>query len=78
MINHGQKDPAGLLDRILGFYPTIRATSVLGDDATFDRSADLMAYWERRNLELTTSGLVAGDALHFDLIAERGRCRSAV
>lgn len=78
MINHGQEDPAGLLDWILGLYPTIRATSVLGDDATFDRSADLMAYWERRNLELTTSGLVAGDALHFDLIAERGRRRSEV
>ena len=70
LINHGQKDPAGLLDRILALYPTIRATSDLGDDATFDRSANLMAYWERRNLELTTSGALPDDRLHFDLIAE--------
>ena len=73
IVNHGQTDPAGLLDRILGSYPAIRATSAYGDDATFERSVDLMAYWERRSRELTTSGTVAGDALHFDLIAEPGR-----
>lgn len=70
LINHGHNHPAQLLDRILALYPAIRATSDHGDDATFDRSADLMAYWERRNSELTTSGVVADDAFHFDLIAE--------
>ena len=74
--NLGHTDPAELLDRILALYPTMRATSAYGDDATFDRPADLMAYWEQRNQELTTSGAVAGDALHFDLIAESGHQRA--
>ena len=69
--NLGFTDPTGLLDRLLACYPAIRATSAYGDDATFDRPADLMAYWEQRSQELTASGLIAGDALHFDLIAER-------
>lgn len=77
MINHEQQDPAALLDRILSLYPCVRATSELGDDASFDRAADLLAYWERRNLELTAARRIPDDTLHFDLIAERGRPRPA-
>ena len=77
LINHGQHDPAALLDRILALYPCIRATSEYGDDASFDRARDLLAYWERRNRELTADRRIADDALHFDLIAERGRARPA-
>lgn len=72
LVNHGQEEPARLLDRLLELYPTLRATSAHGDNAVFEQSAKLMAYWERRSRELTDSGVVAGDALHFDLIAERG------
>ena len=36
MINHGQQDPAALLDRILSLYPSVRVTSEHGDDVSFD------------------------------------------
>ena len=76
MSTHGQHDPAALLDRILALYPRVRATSEHGDDASFDRAADLMAYWDRRNRELTEARRIPDDALHF-VIAERGRPRPA-
>lgn len=76
MINHQQQDPVALLDRILALYPRVRATSEHGDDASFARPADLLAYWERRNRELAGPGGIPDGALHFDLIAERGRPRS--
>ena len=75
MINHGQEDPAALLDRILSLYPCVRATSEHGDDASFDRAADLLGYWERRNSELKAARRIPDDSLHFDLIAERGQPR---
>jgi hypothetical protein len=75
MINHGEQNPEALLDRILALYPAVRATSEHGDDASFDKATDLMAYWDRRNRELTQTGLMPEDALHFDLIVERGRPR---
>ena len=75
MINHGEQDPEALLDRILALYPVVRATSEHGDDAVFDKAADLMAYWDRRNRELRDTSPIAEDALHFDLIVERGRPR---
>ena len=56
-------------------YPVVRATSEHGDDVSFDRAADLMAYWERRNRELTDTDRTPEGALHFDLVAERGRPR---
>lgn len=75
MINHGERDPEALLDRILALYPAVRATSEHGDDASFDKAADLMAYWDRRNREMTDAGRIPEDTLHFDLIVERGRPR---
>ena len=75
MINHGQQEPAALLDRILALYSSVRATSEHGDDASFDRATDLLTYWERRNRDLTDAGRIPDNALHFDLIAERGRPR---
>ena len=77
MINHGQQDPAVLIDRILALYPSVRATSEHGDDASFDKAADLLEYWDRRNRELMDATGIMDDALHFDLVAERGRPRPA-
>ena len=77
MINHGQQDPAGLIDRILSLYPCVRVTSEHGDDASFDRRADLLAYWELRNTEMNDARRIPDDTLHFDLIVERGRPRPA-
>lgn len=77
MINHGEPEPAALLDRILSLYPSVRVTSEHGDDASFERTADLLGYWERRNAELKDARLIPDDSLHFDLIAERGRPRPA-
>ena len=75
MRNHGEHDPEALLARILTLYPVVRATSEHGDDVSFDRAADLMACWERRNRELTDTGRTPEGALHFDLVVERGRPR---
>ena len=75
MINHGTQNPEVLLERILALYPAVRATSEHGDDASFDKAADLMAYWDRRNREMTDAGRIPEDTLHFDLIVERGRPR---
>ena len=77
MINHEQGDPAALLDRILSLYPRVRVTSEHGDDVSFDRAADVLGHWERRNAELKAARRIPDDSLHFDLIAERGRPRPA-
>ena len=76
MINE-QREPAALLDRILSLYPCVRVTSEHGDDVSFDRASDLLGFWEQRNAELKDARRIPDDSLHFDLIAERGRPRSA-
>ena len=70
-----QQEPAGLLDRILALYPSVRATSAFGDDERFARTDDLLEYWNRRDREVAGAGLLPEGMLHFDLIAERGRPR---
>lgn len=70
-----QHEPADLVDRILALYPSVRAISTFGDDERFARTADLLAYWRRRNREVTGAGLLPDRLLHFDLVAERGRPR---
>ena len=75
MTNHGEHDPEALLERILTLYPVVRVTSEHGDDVLFEKAADLLAYWNRRNGELTAAGTLPEGMLHFDLVAERGRPR---
>lgn len=66
------QDPIAYLDRIFALYPRVRAISHWGDDRTFARSADVMAYWEQRNREVTAAGLLPDRLLHFDLVVLPG------
>lgn len=72
---HGH-DPAALADRLFALHPRLRAISHFGDDQWFEQTADLMAYWERRNREVVAEGLLPDRLLHFDLIAPRTRTSS--
>lgn len=63
------QDPGAFLDRLFVWYPRIRAISAHGDDEVFDAPSALMAYWDRRNRELTGSGALPDRLLHFDLVA---------
>ncbi len=67
-----QQDPLAYLDRIFALYPRVRAISHWGDDRTFERPADLVAYWEQRNREVTAAGLLPDRLLHFDLVVLPG------
>jgi FkbM family methyltransferase len=67
---HGQR-PAAFLDDLFAFAPRWRAVSAFGDDETFERAADLLAFWERRNREVVAAGRMPDRLLHFDLIAPR-------
>ena len=69
---HAQRDPAAYLDQVFALYPRVRVVSHWGDDAAFERTADLMEYWRRRNREIAGRGLLPDGMLHFDLVAERG------
>ena len=75
LIDLQSEDPVAFLDRLFAWYPRIRAISAHGDDETFERADALMAYWHRRNRELTASGAMPDRLLHFDLVAvpEGGR-----
>jgi len=68
---HGQS-PRAWLDEMFSLYPRFRAVSAFGDDETFERPADLMACWERRNREIAAEGRMPDRMLHFDLLAPRG------
>ena len=67
---HGH-DPRAVAEDLFALYPRFRAVSAFGDDRTFDRAADLLAYWERRNREVVDRGLLPDRLLHFDLLAPR-------
>ncbi len=75
LIELQQHEPAVLLERVLALYPNVRAISAFGDDERFADAADLQAYWNRRNREVTAAGLLPEGLLHFDLVAERDRPR---
>ena len=68
---HGQS-PRALLDDLFSLYPRLRAVSAFGDDETFERAADLMAFWEGSNREVAAEGRLPDRLLHFDLVAPRG------
>lgn len=75
LVDLGRHEPAAFAEQILALYPRVRALSAFGDDEPFERAADLMDYWRRRNREVTDAGLLPDGLLHFDLVAERGRPR---
>jgi FkbM family methyltransferase len=71
LVDLQRQDPVAYLERLFALYPRARVISHWGDDRTFDRAVDLMAYWERRNREVTAAGLLPDRLLHFDLVLVR-------
>ena len=65
---HGQ-NPVAFLEQIFALYRRVRVTSAFEDDQTFEGADALMAYWERRNREVTAGNLLPDRLLHFDLVA---------
>lgn len=71
LADRGQ-DPPAFLRQLFEWYPRFEAISAFGDRATFNRSEDLQAFWQRRNREVAEAGLLGDGLLHFDLIAAKG------
>ena len=61
-------DFQNFLKQIFAFYPRVRITSAFEDDETLDSADKVMAYWERRNREITAKKLLPDRMLHFDLV----------
>jgi len=72
LIDLHRQDPSAYLSQIFALYPHVRVTSAFKDDVTFERADDVMAYWNRRNREVTAQGLLPDRLLHFDLVVPRG------
>jgi FkbM family methyltransferase len=72
LIDLHRQDPSAYLRQIFAFYPRVRVTSAFNDDVTFARAEDVMAYWDRRNGEVTAGRLLPDRLLHFDLVVPRG------
>ena len=53
LVDLQQQSPLAFLKQIFAFYPRVRVTSAFEDDETFDSAEGVMAYWERRNREIT-------------------------
>jgi FkbM family methyltransferase len=68
LIDLHRQDPSAYLKQIFALYPRVRVTSAFKDDVTFERGDDVMAYWDRRNHEVTSQGLLPDRLLHFDLV----------
>ena len=68
LVDLQQQDPVAFLEQIFAFYPRVRVTSAFEDDETFDSAGQVMAYWERRNREVTAQKLLPDRLLHFDLV----------
>jgi FkbM family methyltransferase len=71
LVDLQQQDPVAFLKQIFALYPRVRVTSAFDDDETFDSADQLMAYWERRNREVTAQKLLPDRLLHFDLVTVR-------
>jgi FkbM family methyltransferase len=73
LVDLQRQDPLAFLKQIFAFYPRVRVTSAFEDDETLDSADKVMAYWERRNREITARKLLPDRMLHFDLVtvAER-------
>jgi FkbM family methyltransferase len=65
-----RQNPRAFLNQIFALYPRVRIISGFNDDAVFEHAHRLMAYWERRNREITAQNLLPDGMLHFDLITK--------
>jgi FkbM family methyltransferase len=68
LVNLQQQDPLAFLKQIFAFYPRVRVTSAFEDDEWFDAPEKVLAYWQRRNREITGQKLLPDGMLHFDLV----------
>jgi len=68
LVDLQRQDPLAFLKQIFAFYPRVRVTSAFEDDETLDSAEKVMAYWERRNREITAKKLLPDRMLHFDLV----------
>lgn len=68
LVDLQQQDPLAFLKQIFAFYPRVRVTSAFEDNETLDSAEKVMAYWERRNREITDRKLLPDRMLHFDLV----------
>ena len=68
LVNLQQQNPLAFLEQIVALYPRVRVTSAFEDDQLFDSAEGVMAYWERRNREITARKLLPDGMLHFDLV----------
>jgi FkbM family methyltransferase len=71
LVNLQQQDPLAFLKQIFAFYARVRVTSAFGDDDVFDAPERVMAFWERRNREITAQQKLPDGMLHFDLVTSR-------
>ena len=67
------QDPLECLSLVFGVQPRVRALSHFGDDETFARPEELLAFWTKRSSELASQGVAGEGALHFDLVAARAK-----
>jgi len=68
LVDLQRQDPLAFLKQIFAFYPRVRVTSAFEDDETLDSAEKVMAYWERRNREITATRVLPDRMLHFDLV----------
>lgn len=71
LVDLQRQDPLAFLKQIFAFYPRVRITSAFEDNETLDSADEVMAYWERRNREITAKKLLPDRMLHFDLVTTR-------
>jgi len=71
LVDLQQQDPLAFLKQIFAFYSRVRVTSAFEDNETLDSADQVMAYWERRNREITARKLLPDRMLHFDLVTMR-------
>jgi FkbM family methyltransferase len=62
-------DPMEFLNILFRLYKRATATTLYGDSAEFGEPDGLMAYWRKRNVELSDAGIIPEGVLHLDLIA---------
>ena len=68
LVDLQRQDPLAFLKQIFALYSRVRVTSAFEDDETFDSADKVMAFWERRNCEITAKKLLPDRMLHFDLV----------
>ena len=61
-------DPMDYLEQMFTIYHRMHVITAWSDSAEFDEPKSIMAYWKRRNMELTTDGTLPDGMLHFDTL----------